>query len=381
MADAKKMFRKKALAKLSSPEQLDVMMRLTSPAVWLAGVALAFIAVGGATWGFIGKVRDRASGPGILIHGGQLKSVISEWSGEVTEVLVEEGDTVEEGQVIARVSQERYRLLIENQRERIAEMNRNRQISSGLSQDNVELLRTQHARAERELARKQRLVDKQLAPDSVLLQKQRQIDQLEQAILNTGAQSVRGQSALADAERELARLQSEMEAQSQILSTARGRVVQVKQGRGSAVAPGIPIIDLEPFQEQIEAVFYVPSADGKKIEVGTEVRISPATVKPEEYGFIVGEITEVGSFPESQETLIKTLRNDVLARELSGSGASFQVRANLLVDETPSGFKWTSSLGPPEEVFSGTPIEAQITTRTRRPVQMIVPMIRSTLGI
>ena len=41
--DAQRLFRKAALEKLSSPERLDVMMKVTSPAAWLALAALGAI--------------------------------------------------------------------------------------------------------------------------------------------------------------------------------------------------------------------------------------------------------------------------------------------------------------------------------------------------
>ena len=40
---AKGLFRKSALEKLSSPERLDVMMQITSPAAWLALAALGAV--------------------------------------------------------------------------------------------------------------------------------------------------------------------------------------------------------------------------------------------------------------------------------------------------------------------------------------------------
>lgn len=381
MVDVKKMFCKKVFVKLFLLEQFDVMMCLIFFVVWLVGFVFVFIVVGGVIWGFIGKVCDCVFGFGILIYGGQFKLVILEWFGEVMEVLVEEGDIVEEGQVIVCVLQECYCFLIENQCECIVEMNCNCVILFGLIQDNVELLCIQYVCVECEFVRKQCFVDKQLVLESVIFQKCQQIDQFEQVIFNIGVQLVCGCSVLVDVECELVCFQGEMEVQLQIFLIVCGCVVQVKQSCGLVVVLGILIIDVEFFQEQIEVVFYVFFVDGKKIEVGIEVWILLLMVKFEEYGFIVVEIIEVGSFFESQEMLIKMFCNDVLVCELFGSGVLFQVCVNLLQDEMLLGFKWIFFVGFLEEVFSGILIEVQIMMWMCWLVQMIVLMICSIFGI
>ena len=70
MAMGEGMFRKAALEKLSSPEQLDVMMQVTSPMGWIAmagtGVILGFVIV----WSVVGEIGIRVDGQGILLRGG-----------------------------------------------------------------------------------------------------------------------------------------------------------------------------------------------------------------------------------------------------------------------------------------------------------------------
>ncbi|MCP3871222.1 MAG: NHLP bacteriocin system secretion protein, partial [Gammaproteobacteria bacterium] len=53
---SKAMFRKKALKKLSSPEQLDELLKVTTPHGWLALLALCAIVITIVLWGIFGRI-------------------------------------------------------------------------------------------------------------------------------------------------------------------------------------------------------------------------------------------------------------------------------------------------------------------------------------
>ena len=105
-------FRKAALERLSSPEQLDYLMSITSPAGWLAISAIGVILFLIVLWGFLGRVPDKVSGSGILIRGGAVYDVAAANDGFVTQVLVKPGDEVTSGQVVATMSQSELDLKI-----------------------------------------------------------------------------------------------------------------------------------------------------------------------------------------------------------------------------------------------------------------------------
>jgi len=99
------MFRKAALAKLSSPEQLDSLMQVTTPKGWIALIGLLVLILAGLVWGIFGRTAERVSGAGILIKEGGIFGIESRGGGIITDVLVNVNDDVKEGQVVVRVSQ------------------------------------------------------------------------------------------------------------------------------------------------------------------------------------------------------------------------------------------------------------------------------------
>lgn len=95
---ASNLFRKKALERLSSPERLDELMQVTSPAGWLALGGLGFAIVAAIVWGIIGSIAVKVNGKGILMRGGSVFEITSTLAGHVLAVEVEPGQMVASGE-------------------------------------------------------------------------------------------------------------------------------------------------------------------------------------------------------------------------------------------------------------------------------------------
>jgi len=101
-----KLFRKVALDRLSSPEQLDTLMRVITPKAWLALAPLLLLILGGSVWGWFGSLPDKILATKcILINSIGLADVSSESAGRITDFMVKVGDRVEKGSEIARIAQ------------------------------------------------------------------------------------------------------------------------------------------------------------------------------------------------------------------------------------------------------------------------------------
>jgi multidrug efflux pump subunit AcrA (membrane-fusion protein) len=102
----KSLFREEAMEKMSSPDELDRLMRVTDPKGWLALLALLALVAAAVVWGVFGSVPVQVSGDkGVLLGGDSRSQAVSQTSGLVTDVRVEIWDRVQEGQVLARVRQ------------------------------------------------------------------------------------------------------------------------------------------------------------------------------------------------------------------------------------------------------------------------------------
>ena len=92
-----RIFRAAAIERLSSPEQLDQLVRITRPLDWAALLAIGLALVVAVTWSLVGRIATRAPGEGILIiGGGKVVDAVSAAAGRLASVEVSVGDHVED---------------------------------------------------------------------------------------------------------------------------------------------------------------------------------------------------------------------------------------------------------------------------------------------
>lgn len=100
-------FRQQALAKLQSPDDLDLPVRFARPQGWLV-LAVAVVAMAAASvWAVTGSVASTVSAPAILTHGQGSYLLQSPVTGQVTAVLAEQGGRLPVGAPVIEVRTER----------------------------------------------------------------------------------------------------------------------------------------------------------------------------------------------------------------------------------------------------------------------------------
>ncbi|MEM0945144.1 MAG: NHLP bacteriocin system secretion protein, partial [Pseudomonadota bacterium] len=175
-------------------------------------------------------------------------------------------------------------------------------------------------------------------------------------------------------ERLIARLTSRLSEQRVIRSTHGGRVVEIKLNPGDVIQPGSALATLAPTENDIEALLYVPPADGKRVEPGMVAEIAPTTVEREVYGHILGEVIFVSPLPATPEGMRRVLQNDQLVGQLSAEGAPIEVRVRMLTDpETATGYKWSASRGPAGGIGAGALLEGKVVIDHTPLVDLVMP--------
>ncbi|MEM6456723.1 MAG: NHLP bacteriocin system secretion protein [Acidobacteriota bacterium] len=418
-----KIFRKVALERLSSPEKLDQLIQITRSQDWLALLALGVLLTAVIAWSFYGVIPTEATGTGILLRRGGVVPVVAASAGQIDRMAVAVGDPVAKGDVIAVLRQEGLARQRDDARAR----------QQAVQDDYAALLR--YADEQRRLrargeagerasltqqietaTREIELLDARLSEERSLLE-----DGLvtRQAVLATEQQlnTARGEKARLELQREnlaLKRLEDEqalaqqiaaretelreleltlgeltasLEESVNVLSPSDGRVVELLTGRGDVVSAGTAILNLEQAavtadDETLQAVLYIPAALGKQVHPGMIVRVSPSTVKREEYGTILGEVTWVAAFPSTARGMERLIGNRSLVDRMMLEGPPIQVDVRLLLDPaTPTGYRWSSSRGPDVPITSGTLASGSVVVREAAPIELVIPMLRGRLGL
>jgi HlyD family secretion protein len=188
-----------------------------------------------------------------------------------------------------------------------------------------------------------------------------------------------------EVKRQIAQLKVQLANDSQIISQYSGRILEITLTPGQVVNAGtrLATIEAENPKSKLVGVTYFPVADGKKIQPGMKIQITPQTVKRERFGGIVGNVTSISRFPITKEAAANEVGNsEVLEGLLSQQQGLIQVFSDLDLDtNTPSGYKWSSSIGPHLKISSGTTTIVRVNVEERAPITFVLPILRSVSGI
>ncbi|MBT9315824.1 NHLP bacteriocin system secretion protein [Leptothoe spongobia] len=187
-------------------------------------------------------------------------------------------------------------------------------------------------------------------------------------------------------EQQIAQLQRQVTENSEIRSPQAGCIVETTATAGQVVTPGMALGRLQamdPDQTLPDTgVIYFAVAQGKRIQPGMEIMVTPDTVKRERFGSIRGVVTAVSPLPVSREGAVATVGNPEMVDTLMASGSGhLAVTVELETDgETSSGYGWSSSLGPEESLTLGTTLTARVTVEERAPITFLMPILREWVG-
>jgi HlyD family secretion protein len=419
------LFRAAALQKLESPERLDLAVIVVRPVAWMLLLVAGLLVSAAIAGSVLVRIPVKVTVDGMLLSAEGVREVSASSAGQIRDLLVHLGDTVKEGQVIAHVEQADLReelvqaaAQLRDDREELektsifqasvrgaqqvsrAEQRRNFDTSSGLAEQRLSWTR-ERLRDLNELARLG------LAPKPTVLQTRADLIAATEELAKTRnsrltldteeasarveqeKESMRLRLKVASSERHITQLQEKLARNGTVTSPYGGVVVELKVNPGELIERGAPLLALLPDAEGVPnaagghavlpliATLYVPQADGKRIHPGMEVQIVPATVKREEFGFIVGRVTSVAAMPATQEGMQRALKNHQVVTSLSSGGAPFEIRAELIPSPTtPTGYQWSSSRGPESALTGGSPCKAEVVIRSEMLLQLAIPALR-----
>ena len=416
-----RIFRKVALERLASPEQLDQLVKIISPAGWFSLLSLGLLLAATLFWGIWGKIPTTVAGGGILIKTGGIVEIEAPIQGQLTSIYVSAGDLVRRGQVIARIEQPQLREQVQSSKQELDELVAQFEKTKEYGNENIRL-QTQYLAKEKENLVRSIDIDQERLKwfdEKIGIQEQLQKEGLltRQSVITTRSQrddlkknietlknKLKGvevdvlnqknrqeqeillsQIKMNNAKRNLQNLQEKLEYSTKVISSHTGRVVEIRFAQGDVVTPGTPIINLELTGDRIQdlqAVIFVPPNMGKQVKTGMHIRISPTTVPQEEYGFMYGIVTRVSEFPATRQGMVQILANDQLAQQFTQMGAPITVYVDLVPNPTTlSGYKWSSPAGPPTKIYSGTMCTASVEVKSQPPISLVIPYLKKKMGI
>jgi len=401
-------FRKVSLERLSSPEQLDKLLTITSPRGWITLSTVIIIIVLAIIWGFLGSIPVKVDTSGLLISSGGTVTISAVTNGIVTDIRVKNGDDLKKGDTIAIMGENSLSTEIEDIKEIITVLGSIQPNSNwgsltipselGDLQDLGLQIQSQTAALANDernptLALKEYQNYKKLYDAAAVSKTDLDIkydayvsaqDAYDQAGLqlrqSTAKFQALQQTRLKEYNERLTAKQNALLNDYLIVAPEDGKVMNVKVEKGKVITAGTEIATVSRTGANVkalEAVIYVPVSDGKKLKEGMGVKIYPSTVAREEYGYMRGTVSEVPQYPVTRESVMETLGNEALVETLTGQGAPLEVRVDLVSDSsTVSGFAWSTKKGAGLNVENGTLCSASVVVDAQRPVSMVIPLLK-----
>lgn len=112
-------YRKASIDRLASPEQLDKMIQIASPSLWIAVVGAGIIVISVLCWAIFGRLPENVSISGLYMANSETQGAYATYGGKVTEVMVSKNQKVEAGDVLAVITNEESDLTVTQLEERI----------------------------------------------------------------------------------------------------------------------------------------------------------------------------------------------------------------------------------------------------------------------
>ncbi|MGW2485967.1 HlyD family efflux transporter periplasmic adaptor subunit [Streptomyces sp. NPDC001606] len=266
-------FRQQALAKLQSPEELDLPVRLARPQGWLAlGVTVAVMAAA-SVWAVTGSVASTVSAQAVLTHAQGSYLLQSPVAGQVTAVEARQGERLPA---------------------------------------NAPVLRVRTAQGD-----------------------------------------------------------------SLVRTVAAGRVTALAATIGQIIQTGTNVAAVEKVahtSDPLYATVYVPAENAAAIPAHAPVDLTVSSVPAQTYGVLRGHVKSVDRTAQSAQSISSFLGDSQLGAQFTRTGRPVAVLVELDRSAgTRSGYRWSTSDGPPYRLDSMTLASASIRLADQHPVDWLLP--------
>jgi HlyD family secretion protein len=239
----------------------------------------------------IARLRGQTLPDGIVKSNGRIEAtqldVSSKYAGRLSEVTVDEGHSVTQGQVIAKLTSPESEAQL-----RAAQANvQNANNALTAAEAEITSRQSQLEFSKTDFARGQELIKTGYITKQSFDQRRRNHDAAAAAVTAATAQRDQAKSAIKNSEAEVERIQSII-TDLTLVSPRNGRVQYLLARAGEVVAAGAPIVTILDLTDVYMTIF-LPAADAGRLSIGDEARIIldpvPDYIIPAKVSFVAAD--------------------------------------------------------------------------------------------
>lgn len=414
VAESQPIFRDEALAYISTPNDVNKLIRVMGSGTWILIVVFVVVMSLILGWLFWGSIPITIQGQGILIpKEGVFKTVNSpEGFNTIKELNVKAGQAVEKDEVLVVLDNPEVTKNIEVRTAYIADLKKKKEDLSKEAANSLKEKSANYAnqkkiidesvsskvdfkkQLEKNLERQKAMLEKGYSSNQHVLDAESKLNaireeghrnneklvQLQKELMvdqENWAQKERDIALkLSDEERGLNDLKTRQETTKIIRSPISGKVTGVYRKVRDNVPANEPLLTVsQGDDDHLEALIYLNPLEGKEVKVGMKVYMIPTHLEKENLGYVQGEVLDVSPYPETVRSLMSTLQNEELVKKFTETSPPISARVKITKDPT----KATNSSERKLKLSPGTWIYGRVILERRSPFAIIIPEIKKTI--
>ncbi len=409
---SEKLYREGMVDSLVSSEELDQAPRALELRAKILLWLFALAVVGCAAFSYYVSVPVSIQAEGIVWTPRGLRNITVSSQGLATRVMVVPGQNVSRGEMVALIDQSDLRIQLNNLElklkdtrayiealEKLAAAERTGRMDYHTAIDKILANSAARYRAKEErLKKRESDLEKMLNSGTV---RRDDVDQLidklgdtrermsslvreqasttrddTQADIEINRQLLTQRRQAEDIREQIAGIDAQLLENDKLLSPFDGRVTDVEIDPGDFISPGTRIATIQPTvtRPTLLAVVYPGYEDGSRLHAGMAAELELSAYPKEKFGVLKGKVTSVSELPVSSESMMRTLKNDLLVHKLSGDESPFEVLIELEPDTgDPSGYAWSADTDEARMLRDGMQCDARLIVRTKKLYELFLP--------
>ena len=408
-------FRERAVDSASSPESINRVAPIVSARLWMLLAGASAVVATFTVWGFFGSIPLTVRGTGMLIEGSIVVVAEAPADGRIGDVLVEPGDRVVEGQVLAVVANpvlEAQQFEAENAAARLREQDANLAAAEDVAtaaftasmdiRDSECRHRIDRAAAiayefNQAVEVKRARVSQGLLPESELLtianatvEIERALSEARSELLHIQAErteaSIRRQqdrqrreNVISDADALIGQLAARMSDEQHVIAPRAGKLVQLTCSPGDGVHKGNTVAIISDVGDgRLRCYAFFPLTEGKRVHMDMRAHVAPSIADRERFGVISSVVRDVEPVVGTRERFLRIINGPEVAQDIEQhSEGTVSAVIDLELDAaSPTGLRWSGGVGYPQQLTPGTLCEVDVVTEDVAPISLLIPWLQ-----
>ena len=386
---------------------------ITEP-LYLLFLSCSGLALIGILWSVIYKIKATSSGVGLIAYNGKVARAYTPVSGRVTDILVNPGQQVAEGENLvsidafsletdARASSQVADITSNLTPAELRANQRSTEKKIIATLKSIELLKAEINENNSLLENMRELVHDSSISYREYLEQQQTVNEMELKLEGLRGEADSYKSDLAKMEQAATKIDIDSTAEQMnkgynfqlsqsINSPINGVVSLIEADYGKYLKEGDTVAQISYLTGPVKALFLMSSSAATRLSIGDQCLVSPSNSPASDWGYVKGKVTQISDLPTNPDDFERRIGVDYTAKSLYDSVQTMATSKDKVLDLFPFVVtveikldknkkpEWTLGSRPPWGFKVGNSATVECIYKEWRPIHYVIPFFRRQLG-